>query len=463
MTDSEMFSRISSEIMALSAELKNAGQPTGGEALVEAAAKVELLSPDLQNCWGGPFNGQRGREAIAQELIDKLRFDAIIETGTYRGITTEWFAQHFTGPIESCEINRLYYLQAAHRLNGYPHVTLTLADSRDFLREKVRRLAKGSRVLFYLDAHWEEALPLVDELRIILGGQLDVVVMIDDFKVPFDDGYAFDDYGPGKALKLELLDFLKNSRVRLFFPQLPSSEETGAGRGVCVLSERLADDVAACMLLRGSDWRDWKLEELEHALAKMSALEGQMKDFVDRIGQKVEALAENVQALHAEAQSRQGEVESKLDRLLAQLVDQRAKSADIEARQDHSAAKLDQIVALAEEWRELLRVLVEEAAEPQQDETERALVEERTKNLELQRQVQRLEERCAWSGGSSDLAAAESSLASAHEAVQSLLQSRALGALSLLATGPRGTVLRAKKEMDRAIAALDLSKNPVVT
>ena len=60
----------------------------------------------------------------------------------------------------------------------------------------------GLTVFFYLDAHWNDDLPLADEIDIIFSRCPWAVVMIDDFEVPSDPGYQFDDYGPGKALVL---------------------------------------------------------------------------------------------------------------------------------------------------------------------------------------------------------------------------------------------------------------------
>lgn len=56
--------------------------------LIQNAAELEHLSPELQMCWGGPFKGQTGRIAIVDELLALLKPPAIIETGTFRGIST---------------------------------------------------------------------------------------------------------------------------------------------------------------------------------------------------------------------------------------------------------------------------------------------------------------------------------------------------------------------------------------
>lgn len=62
------------------------------------------------------------------------------------------------------------------------------------------------RLFAYLDAHWGEDLPLAEKLEIVFSWDSDAIVMIDDFQVPDDPGYAYDDYGPGKALTPDLVD-----------------------------------------------------------------------------------------------------------------------------------------------------------------------------------------------------------------------------------------------------------------
>ena len=172
------------------------------------------------------------------------------------------------------------------------------------MRERIATLPARSRVLFYLDAHWKDDLPLVEELRIITGSDLQWVVMIDDFKVPFDDGYSYDDYGPGKALNLDLLSFLKD-RSTFFFPRPHSSEETGAVRGTCVLASDLVKELLTCSLLRGGDWKDWKMAELQTVL----------QEKIDEWSIKVDRLLQ------------QGDEQTKLGR---QLVEERAKTLDLQ-------------------------------------------------------------------------------------------------------------------------------------
>lgn len=48
------------------------------------------LRPNLKDSLGGPFNGQQFRQTIFLELLSTFQFEAIIETGTYRGNTTDF-------------------------------------------------------------------------------------------------------------------------------------------------------------------------------------------------------------------------------------------------------------------------------------------------------------------------------------------------------------------------------------
>ena len=257
------FNEISFRIMRLSREAKEQGLQINAERLVEVAADFELLSHDLQMCWGGPLNGQTGRRAIFEQLLASVAFDTILETGTYRGITTEWLAERFPGPIASCELEKIYLRQAQSRLAGFQNVSLNLLDSREFLTRFLQQAAAQAKLFIYLDAHWKDDLPLQQELEIIDASGLPAVIAIDDFRVPGDSGYQYDDYGPGKALTIDLLEFLKAKGYRIYFPVLSADLEDGSKRGVCVLTKSMIPQLNACDLLRGGDWADWRIIELE--------------------------------------------------------------------------------------------------------------------------------------------------------------------------------------------------------
>ncbi|MCZ8379270.1 hypothetical protein O6P37_10380 [Mycobacterium sp. CPCC 205372] len=194
-----------------------------------------FLRPSLRAGWGGPLNGQEGRRRICTDVIEALAARVIVETGTFRGNTTEWFAT-FGVPVHSVEAEPRQYAYARLRLRGVSdRVHVTLGDSRLFLKQ----LASDPTVpkvnaFFYLDAHWNADLPLADEIETIMSTWTRSVIMIDDFAVP-GDSYAYDDYGPGAVLDSRYLDSLSRPDLPRFYPSLPAYRETGMKRGCVVL------------------------------------------------------------------------------------------------------------------------------------------------------------------------------------------------------------------------------------
>ena len=109
--------------------------------------------------------------------------------------------------------------------------------------------------LFYLDAHWENHLPLKDELQIIFEHAQQFLILIDDFCVPHDAGYGYDNYGDGKSLELAYLRPLSQYRFAVFFPTAPSVLETGYRRGCVVLArgDPIIDQLSTWSSLRRDD------------------------------------------------------------------------------------------------------------------------------------------------------------------------------------------------------------------
>ena len=261
----------------LANQLQAAGLAAAARVGFRAAAELDLMDAALQASWGGPLNGQASRRLLVLDLLARIGAGGIIETGTYRATTTCFLAENFAGPIDTCEVNPRFFLQSQQKLAGFPQVRVVESDSRSFLRQVLAARAGNAPLFIYLDAHWHDDLPLREELAIILAAGVPAVVMVDDFAVPFDPGYAFDDYGPGKALNTGLLLSLLNPPVRLFFPATPAEAETGARRGCCVLSTtaELGEALAACPMLRTGDWRDWELSSLQAQVREMDALRQQ--------------------------------------------------------------------------------------------------------------------------------------------------------------------------------------------
>jgi hypothetical protein len=211
--------------------------------------------PDRATAWGGPFNGQLFRQELFRELVRQLKPAAIVETGTYLGTTTEFIAK--TGlPIFSIEAHPRRYGFARVRLWRWRNVRLLHDDSRAALLDLFAGPLKqyGNRtVFFYLDAHWNDDLPLAEELEIVFTHCPAAVAMVDDFRVPGDGDYDYDNYGMGKALTDDYISDIVGKRgLVAHYPSTPARMESGGRRGCVILSDAVVHgtELSSIPLLR---------------------------------------------------------------------------------------------------------------------------------------------------------------------------------------------------------------------
>jgi hypothetical protein len=193
--------------------------------------------PGWREPWGGPFNGQAFRQRLVAELCSCVTFAAIVETGTYRGSTTAHLWRITRLPVHSFETRPRDHGFARARLGLARGVHLHRGDSRMGITALAGSAARpNGPVFFYLDAHWGEDVPLREEVALAFRDWGQAVTMIDDFAVPDDPGYGFDDHGPGQALTLAYLGPWAAPPTAVWFPACVSSAETGARRGCVVLA-----------------------------------------------------------------------------------------------------------------------------------------------------------------------------------------------------------------------------------
>lgn len=203
----------------------------------------------------GPFNSQRFRQRIFDWIVAEIAPTYVVETGTAHGGTTEFIADRTSAPIFGIELDTRRITFARLRLRRHRSVRL-LHGGSDVLLE---RLLAGSDLpagvgFYYLDAHWGEELPLAAEIAHIFARRPESLVMIDDFRVPDDPGYEYDDYGPGRTLDVDYVrPAVERFGLRGFLPACPAVEETGFRRGTFMLAGTTAGRLAACPLLR--EWR----------------------------------------------------------------------------------------------------------------------------------------------------------------------------------------------------------------
>jgi|SRR5579872_4397549 len=210
----------------------------------------------------GILNGQEGRRALFEDIIEQFQCDAIIETGTYKASTTLYFSQ-FAETVISLESSSRYFTYARLRTVNVKNIEILRGFSEELLPKILRRPdLREKRIFFYLDAHWGGTLPLRRELTAIAELTRDNLIMIDDFEIPGDSGYRFDDYGGTDRLDLSYLRRLDLGRdLFVFFPTIASAEETGFRQGYCLATN--SSDVAS--LLR----RNKSVEPAEIRLARI--------------------------------------------------------------------------------------------------------------------------------------------------------------------------------------------------
>jgi len=205
--------------------------------------------PNRRSRWGGPLNGQTDRRELFEELLAEFEPDFVVETGTYRGNATAWFASRLSPrPVRSVEADVRTYGFARRALKGLDNVRLALGDSRAHLRDLLARprLRQGLE-FFHLDADGSGDSPLIGEVEVVFSAVPRALVATDDFRVPGDPGYGLDEYEPGVRLGADLLQgAIARYSLALFYPARPSGAEDGARRGLGLLAgasdivERLA-------------------------------------------------------------------------------------------------------------------------------------------------------------------------------------------------------------------------------
>lgn len=184
------------------------------------------------------FNRQKLRLQVFQEIDANIAFDNYIETGTYLGLTTHFLAETARtrgAHVHSCEINDDFITIAGKIVGKSDNVRLHHGNSVDMLRTLSPSVAEATNFV-YLDAHvGVEYLPLREELEIIREWP-NTIVMIDDFKVPNDGQFRWDQYDEEREISLRYIEGSFGSGS-VYFPSYRALEERLAvARGYCVIS-----------------------------------------------------------------------------------------------------------------------------------------------------------------------------------------------------------------------------------
>jgi hypothetical protein len=372
---------------ALAEHLEANGAALAAQAAQRCAAELDFDAHPRMDVWGGAFNGQERRQTLFDQLLHELKIVAIVETGTFRGTTTDYMAKAGL-PVFSCELRLRYFHYSSLRLANISNIRLERADSRRFLRELLdENLLPSGPSLFYLDAHWEHDLPVWEEIDQIFSRHPSPIIMVDDFRVPTDSGFAYDDYGKGKCLSVTNLHEAVTARPSMFFPKHASAHETGARRGCVVLAQ---GDLADCIRRQVP-----MLTELSMTDALILDAVGELRDDLARVALQTvnttsrereleRSLADELKQTRARREAQLADLADELQqtraRSEAELAHLLAKTARLELR----TRELSSAVARAE--------FIQQQRELETENAKRDAVAARDTATELQNLVLRLHE-----------------------------------------------------------------------
>jgi len=149
------------------------------------------------------------------KLVKEYNICKIYETGTYYGKSSNILTNMFSDvKIFSYELNNEFFNIAKSNNINNKNVTLKKLNSPDGLIEDVT--PGENNVLFFLDAHWGDYWPILDELRAIKSKNIKPCIIIHDFYVPNDNNtgarFPYDAY-KGQPLSL---DYIKNDLISIY-------------------------------------------------------------------------------------------------------------------------------------------------------------------------------------------------------------------------------------------------------
>jgi hypothetical protein len=197
-----------------------------------------------------PFNGDLFIRAEYLKLKEKFNLNLAIETGSCLFSTTKWFAEEFDKTF-TVESNPAFFQMGIQRLTKEEKETKAMAilgDSVNALTNIFPQFINDNdRVVFFLDAHWEQDCPLLSELEAISKMKLSQppVITVHDMFVPDRPELGFDTYN-GQRFDFE---WLKNSLDKVYesfgvkYSYYYNQEATGAMRGIIYVIPELEQEL----------------------------------------------------------------------------------------------------------------------------------------------------------------------------------------------------------------------------
>lgn len=159
-------------------------KPSWEKSLAESALEVGYSA----------FNEAPEIGVFLHAIKKAYHIDTLVETGSYVGFSTVFFSRCFQ-EVHTIEISKTSHERVKRFFSGSPHVHCHLGSSDQVLPQILPSLT-GKPIIFYLDAHWNDHWPLLQELEEIGKTHRDrCIIVIDDFKVPERPEFPYDQCG----------------------------------------------------------------------------------------------------------------------------------------------------------------------------------------------------------------------------------------------------------------------------
>jgi len=178
------------------------------------------------------FNEDTVLQKTFETLFEHNKPDLILETGTHRADTTEFFSS-FGVPVISTEISSEFYNISKNKLADKFNVTLLLGDSATALEENFE-LIQNKKIIAFLDSHFLNDQVLERELKLLERLSVKPIIIIHDFYVPGTD-FGYDTWD-GHRYDYEFYkSYLDNTYGgELNYTYFYNTEAVGCRRGVIV-------------------------------------------------------------------------------------------------------------------------------------------------------------------------------------------------------------------------------------
>lgn len=141
-----------------------------------------------------PFNGDSYVCNEFLKLRDTYNLNVAVETGSCLYSTTKWLGENFK-QVYTIELSEEYSKHGIYKVSGMLNVQPYIGDSVEKLKVLTDILTKKDRVIYFLDAHWGQNCPLLDEMDVLAQVKTDFppIIAIHDFYTG-DEKLGWDEY-----------------------------------------------------------------------------------------------------------------------------------------------------------------------------------------------------------------------------------------------------------------------------